>query len=174
MYQGLTISSVDTHIGLEVFAGGSRVQFDYRRYKDTVSLDKALLTVQYPGGGANRVGRALRNADKRLIGRSSRRRVPQILIVFVTGPSTDRVNRITRRVKRKANIIPIGVGRRTDKRLVKKLSSSTDDSVTGVGYRQLPSVRDNVIKMIKKSKFIEVRQHCLVSLQNHPQRYKKH
>lgn len=156
MYQGLTISSVDTHIGLEVFAGGSRVQFDYRRYKDTVSLDKALLTVQYPGGGANRVGRALRNADKRLIGRSSRRRVPQILIVFVTGPSTDRVNRITRRVKRKANIIPIGVGRRTDKRLVKKLSSTTDDSVTGVGYRQLPSVRDNVIKMIKKSKFIKV------------------
>ncbi len=153
VYQGLTISSVDTRIGLEVFAGGSRVQFNYRKYKDTVSLDKAMITVQYPGGGANRIGRALRNADKRLIRRSSRRKVPQILIVFVTGRSTDRVNRIARRVKRKATIIPVAVGRRPDKRLVKKLASSADNSVTGIGYRQLPSARQNLIDMIKKSKF---------------------
>jgi hypothetical protein len=139
---------------MAVFAGGSRVQFNYRKYKDTVSLDKAMLTVQYPRGGANRVGRALRNAGKRLIGRSSRRRVPQILIVFVTGRSTDRVTRIARRIKRRAKIIPIGIGRRTDKRLVKILASSVDNSVTGIGYRKLPSARQSVIDMIKKSKFI--------------------
>ena len=152
VYQGLTISSVDTRIGLQVYAGGARVQFNYRKYKDTVSLDKAMLTVQYPKGGANRVGRALRNAEKRLIGRSARRKVPQILVVFVTGRSTDGVSRIARRVKRKANIIPIGLGRKPDKRLLKKLASSVDNSVTGIGYKQLPSTRQNVIDMIKKSK----------------------
>lgn len=161
VYQGLTVSPYDTRIGLEVFAGGARVMFDYRRYKDTVSLDKAMLTVQYPGGGANRIGRALRNANKRLIRRSSRRRVPQILIVFVTGPSTDRVGRIARRLqRRKVNIIPIAVGRRTDKRLVQKLASSVDNSVAGISYRQLPSARQNVVDMIKKSRFIQYTVFC--------------
>jgi hypothetical protein len=153
VYQGLTVSAVDTRIGLEVYAGGARVQFDYRKYKDTVSLDKAMSAVQYPRGGANRVGRALRNAEKRLIGRSARRKVPQILVVFVTGRSTDGVTRIARRVKRKADIIPIAIGRKPDKRLVKTLASSPDNSVTGIGYKQLPSTRQNVINVIKKSKF---------------------
>lgn len=146
------MSPVDTRIGLQVFADRARVQFDYRKYKDPVSIDKAMLTVQYPGGRANRVGRALRNAKRRLIGRSSRQKVPQILIIFVTGRSTDPVNSIVQRMPRRIKIIPIGVGRRADKDLIKKLASSVDNSVSGINYRQLPSARQIVINLIKKSK----------------------
>ena len=154
IYQGLTVSSVDTRIGLEVFASGAKIHFDYRKYKDIVSLDKAMLTVQYPKGRANRVGLALSSAYRRMIRQSSRRKAPQILVVFVTSRSTDPVYRIARWIKRRVTIVPIGIGRRPDKRLVKKLASSPDNSVTGVGYRRLPTARQNVIDIIKKSEFL--------------------
>ena len=152
VYQGLPVSWYDTRIGLVVYSTGAKVQFNYRKYKDIVSLDKAMASIQYPGGRGNRVGRALRITERRLLQRSSRLRVPKILVVFVVGRSTDQVRRIARRVQRTAHVIPVGLGRKPDKRLVKTLATKPDRSVSGVRYRQLPSTRQNIVDMIKASK----------------------
>ena len=156
VYQGLTISPDDTRIGLLVYSVGVKIQFNYKKFTDTVGLDKAVGAVAFLGGGGNNVGKALRAARRRLIKKSSRRKTPQILVVFVAGKSTDNVKKITRRLKKKVTIIPIGVGGDVDKRLVRTLASSADASIAGVDYPQLSSSRQDVVDMINKGECREL------------------
>lgn len=150
VYQGLTVSSDDARVGLVVFADGVAVPFNYRKYKNTVELDKAIGAVQYPGGAGNRIGRALRKARGRLMRKSSRRNTPQVLVVFVADKATDKVKKIAGILKKKVAIIPIGVGGNSDKRLVRTLASSAGSSMAGVDYPQLPAARQDVVDMINK------------------------
>ena len=156
VYQGLTISPDDTRIGLLVYSVGVKIQFNYKKFTDTVGLDKAVGAVAFLGGGGNNVGKALRAARRRLIKKSSRRKTPQILVVFVAGKSTDKVKKIARRLKKKVTIIPIGVGGDVDKRLVRTLASSADASIAGVDYPQLSSSRQDVVDMINKGECREL------------------
>lgn len=148
------INHLQTHIGFVVFSTNSQVVLNFKTYFDEKSVENAIDGIQYLGGNTN-IGEGLRLVKKELFDVTSRRNVPQILIVLTSGKSTEDVITPSKALRDSGvTVFCIGIGKMYNEKELDEIATDPDaDHVLTTDVARLGLVIKAVKGKICKGKY---------------------
>lgn len=92
------VSQNGTHVAMAVYAGETRIIFNFETHYDFQGMDEAINAVsQVPG--ASMAGSALRDIKTKIFDQNARQAVPKVLITVMTGKPDDEIERAVNELK---------------------------------------------------------------------------
>lgn len=140
------VSPKGTHVGVIVYDHQSKVEFGFDKYTDKPAIFTHIDGIKYPNGGT-KTGAALTLAKTGLFEASSRKGVPNILIVMTDGKSGDPVLQPAQKLRDSGvTVFSIGIGKQFVAKELNDMATDPDsEHVITTGFDQL----DSVVKKIK-------------------------
>ena len=148
---GIGVGFDAAKIGLIVIGTETKLLFQLNKFSDIASLKTGADKITYPGAGARcTAGKALRLAKDALFPKSKRKEASKILVLLISGESTDDVTSPAAELKAAGvTSLVIGMGQSVSQPQVDSISSSSDYQLTNVEYATLLTITPVVVDKIK-------------------------